>query len=801
MERFVCIHGHFYQPPRENPWLEAIEQQDSAAPFHDWNERITDECYHPNAFSRMLDDEGWITGIQNNYASISFNFGPTLLSWLQEHAPDTYAAIIEADRASRERFAGHGSAMAQAYNHSILPLCNDRDRHTQVVWGVRDFRHRFGREPEGMWLPETAADIPSLEALAEQGIRFTILAPRQAKRFRPIGTDEWTECADEGIDPSRPYVVNLPSGREIVVFFYDGPVSQAVAFERLLNDGRHFAARLTDAFNPNRDGAQLAHIATDGESYGHHHKHGDMALAVAVHEIEQRDDLQLTIYARLLEEHPPDHEAEIHENSSWSCAHGVERWRSDCGCAADPGRPWNQKWREPLRKALDDLRDAILPPFEREAARLLNDPWKARDDYIDVIFDRSERAIDAWLDAHSPRALNDDERVRALKLMELQRHAMLMYTSCGWFFDEISGIETVQVMRYAARAIQLAHDLFDQDLEEIFLRGLEKAKSNIPEAVNGRVVYEQQVRPTMIDLARVGAHYAVSSLFDTETTHTDVYAYAAESLEHIRKRAGRAHFVAGRAKLTSKITRESRVITYAVLHAGDHIINGGAQLVDKPEAFRERAAEAVESFENGDLAGLIHAIEAGFGESSFSLGSLFHDEQRRIAEAICENAIERIENMYRSAHEGHQPLIRYISGLGIPVPRALLIPVQFIVNHDTYAELTSDEPDLDRIAELLETAKKESVPLDTEQIAFGFEHLLAALSDRILEEPNDPGCLDPLVRSVRLAITCPFEVELSPAQNAVWRLLTDPPRELDQTARPKLTELATLLRVRNGPTG
>ncbi|HEY7511185.1 MAG TPA: DUF3536 domain-containing protein, partial [Vicinamibacteria bacterium] len=448
--RYVCVHGHFYQPPRENPWLEAIERQDSAHPYHDWNERITAECYGPNALSRILDGDR-IVRIVNNYARISFNCGPTLLSWMESDAPEVYRGIQDADRESAQRFGGHGSAMAQPYNHMILPLANARDRVTQVRWGLADFRRRFGREPEGMWLPETAVDVASLEVLAEHGIRFTVLAPSQAARVRGKGDTEWEDVANGGVDPTRPYEVPLPSGRAMVVFFYDGPISRAVAFERLLHRGEDFAARLLDGFTEARAWPQLVHIATDGETYGHHHRFGDMALAYALHRLETAAEVELTNYGQYLARHPPACQAEVRENTSWSCAHGIERWRSDCGC--NSGREgWNQAWRGPLRAAFDWLRDALGAPFEARLGELLHDPWRARDDYVELLLDRSAENRERFLAVHGRRELEGEAAVCAVKLLEMQRHLMLMYTSCGWFFDDLSGIETVQVMQYAARA-------------------------------------------------------------------------------------------------------------------------------------------------------------------------------------------------------------------------------------------------------------------------------------------------------------------------------------------------------------
>ncbi|HKY08926.1 MAG TPA: glycoside hydrolase, partial [Candidatus Binatia bacterium] len=353
MNRYICIHGHFYQPPRENPWLEAIELQDSAAPYHDWNERISRECYAPNAVSRILDDKGFIVKLVNNYSKISFNFGPTLLSWLETEAAETYAAILAADRQSRQKFSGHGSALAQVYNHVIMPLANSRDRITQILWGIRDFERRFARAPEGMWLPETAVDLETLELLARFGIRFVILAPHQAARVRRSGEAAWREVKSAQIDPTMPYRQQLSSGRSVAIFFYDGPIARAVAFEGLLSQGDRFIDRLTGAFDPARDRPQVVHIATDGESYGHHHRFGDMALAYVLEQIESRGLARLTNYGEYLEAHPPSHEVEIVDQSSWSCAHGIGRWWSDCGCNSGGHPGWNQQWRTPLRNALD----------------------------------------------------------------------------------------------------------------------------------------------------------------------------------------------------------------------------------------------------------------------------------------------------------------------------------------------------------------------------------------------------------------------------------------------------------------
>ncbi len=477
MERYVCVHGHFYQPPREDPRDGEIKPEPSARPYANWNERITAECYRPFAE-------------RGTYARMSFDFGPTLLSWLEKKEPNLYQAVLQQDRESRKRFSGHGSAMAQAYNHIILPLANHRDRVTQVVWGIRDFEWRFGRRPEGMWLPETAVDLETLEVLAEQGIAFTVLAPHQALRVRFPPHGHWKKAGEEGIDPRRAYELRLPSKRRIHLFFYDEVLSKAVAFEGLAADGPALAARLRQAFSPEPAQAQMVHVASDGETFGHHHAGGDRALDEALRHFEKGKEPRLTNYAEYLEKHPAIHEVEIVEKSSWSCPHGVDRWWSDCGCnsGAHPGS--SQHWRTPLRNGLDGLRDAAAPRYEQEAGKLVKDPWAARDRSIDLWLDPSEESRRKFLEAHAARPLSREEQERLWKLLELQRQALLMYTSCGWFFDDLGGIEAVLVLRHAARAVRLAQELFGLSLEERFLEMLSEAKSNDPAAGDGRRIYE-----------------------------------------------------------------------------------------------------------------------------------------------------------------------------------------------------------------------------------------------------------------------------------------------------------------------
>jgi alpha-amylase/alpha-mannosidase (GH57 family) len=600
-KRFVCIHGHFYQPPRENPWLETVETQDSAAPYHDWNERICAECYAPNGAARIVDVKNHITRILNNYARISFNFGPTLLSWLKENAPRTFRMILDGERRSRKTFRGHSSAMAQVYNHMILPLASRRDRITQIRWGIADYESNYGASPEGMWLAETAVDNESLELMAQHGIKFTLLAPHQCKRIRPFKYERdrddagWTDMPDASVDTTRPYLVRFESGLSIAVFFYNGPASRAIAFEGLLNSGENFAARLKSHLKESTK-PQLVHVATDGESYGHHHKHGEMALAYAIRLLEADKTVKLTNYASFLAQFAPEYECEIVEDTSWSCVHGVERWRSNCGC--NGGKPgFNQEWRAPLRQALDELRDALAPLTEKEGAKLFRDVWAARDSYISVVLDRSQDSVSRFLQEQTNHVLSEDERVRALELMEMQRHAQLMYTSCGWFFDDISGIETVQIIAYAARVLQLARWLFkDDSLEPAFLARLKDAHSNVATASDGAKIYMKCVGAMEIQLEQVAAHYAISSVFSSFAEETDLFCFHVRRISYDISTSGRGRLAVGRAHITSAITGHNQSFSFAVLHFGDQNITAAVKpYADADaggfEAFAKQAAE------------------------------------------------------------------------------------------------------------------------------------------------------------------------------------------------------------------
>jgi alpha-amylase/alpha-mannosidase (GH57 family) len=764
-ERHVAIHGHFYQPPRENPWLEAVETQDSAYPYHDWNARITHECYEPNATARILDEKERILGIVNNYAAISFNFGATLLSWLAASAPDTYQSILEADRISMDRYSGHGCALAQAYNHIILPLASDRDKRTQVRWGARDFELRFGRKPEAMWLPETAVDVDSLEALAEEGIAFTILEPHQAARWRELGEDEW-QPANGHLDPTRPYLCRLPSGRSISIFFYDGPISRAVAFEQLLARGENLAHRLLGAFNDARTHTELVNIATDGETYGHHHRFGEMALAYALQLIETTPDVRLTNYGEFLARHPPAHEVEITERTAWSCSHGVERWRSDCGCNTGAGIGWNQQWRTPLRDALDWLRDRACEIFEREGARVLRDPWAAREDFIDVIHDRSAESVSRFLARH---ALGGAKATAILELLEMQRHAMLMYTSCGWFFNDVSGIETVQILHYAGRVIQLAERAGQEQLEPEFLERLAPAQSNLPDRGTARRIYEREVIPARLDLARVAAHYAVLSLFESFEDEARVYCYEVTRRDFDVRRAGRARLAIGSIEVRSLITYETAEFELAALHLGETELTGGVRRTRGGADYDRVREELTRVMQPGGIPAVFRLLDAHFAETPLSVRSLFRDEQRRILHELIVATLEEAESTFRQLHQRYDPLMRLHTRLGIPVPKVLQTAAEFDLNRQLCRLLGHEPVPLMEIEAQLREARDEGVTLDeTTNMAFG--EAIERTSERFRERPDDLDRLESLETLVTIARDARLSIDLRRAQNRYYRM-------------------------------
>ncbi len=690
---FVCVHGHFYQPPRENPYLDAIEKQPGAAPFHDWNERIHHECYRPNAYARILNDRGEVVRIVNTFEYISFNLGPTLLSWMERYDLETYQRILDADRNSCQRLNGHGNAIAQVYNHIILPLANQRDKVTQVRWGITDFKRRFDRDPEGIWLAETAVDYPTLEVLVQEGIKFTVLAPSQVQRCRPLVTTngqrgDWHEVGGGQIDPSRPYRCFLkhadgspdPS-RYIDIFFYDGPISRDMGFNDVLSSSQHFAGRIAQAIHGDHRPFQLISVATDGETFGHHRGGAEKALAYALTEEFPRQGWTVTNYAHYLATHPPTWEAELKPVTAWSCSHGVDRWQDDCGCGG--GGEWQQRWRRPLRDSLDWLRDQLSHVFEPQAAALLKDPWAARDAYVAVMGDRSDDSRKTFFAAHQTHPLSATERTTALQLLEMQRHALLMYTSCGWFFDEISRPEGTQILRYAARAMDLAGEVAGIALETALVERLRAAPSNVATFKDGAGVYEILVKPSRVSPEQVVAHYAMGSLFSDYRREQSLYSYTVEQQDYRRQRLGPLSLAVGQVTLTSTITRETLTLAFGALHLGGWDFHCGIGSFRSRLDYTQAKDELFDGLGQASAAQTILAINRIFGDRAYGLPDLFAEERHRMMQLLSQDTLLRLDQLYSQVYRDNYGVLRAFHRDGLPVPQELQVTADIALSQRT----------------------------------------------------------------------------------------------------------------------
>lgn len=669
-EIFLTIHGHFYQPPRENPWLEAIELQDSALPFHDWNERINSECYNPNSVAKIVDSKNRILDVVNNYRSINFNFGPTLLSWMEENASLAYERVIKADIESVQEHDGHGNAIAQVYNHMIMPLANLKDKQTQVIWGIVDFENRFGRKPEGMWLAETAVDDETLRVLAENDIKYTILSPYQALKVRKIGDKDWSDVSWGNIDPARAYRYYIKSAPDkyIDLFFYDGAISKSVAFDEILKDGNRFVRRLKEGISDKRDYPQLVNIATDGESYGHHTKFGDMALSYVLRVRAKEEGFTVVNYAQYLEKHPSQMEVDIKQSSSWSCFHGVGRWKEDCGCSTGGHPGWNQKWRKPLRAALDYLRDELIVIFENEGKKYFKDPWDARNKYIDVILDRNELTLKKFQKETFVKDLSEENRVKALELLEIQRQAMLMYTSCGWFFSEISGIETTQIMKYAARAMQLAQNFTKKDIEKHFLELLSEAKSNFSEFGTGRDIFEKFVKPSIVTIKQIASLWAISSLYQDFEDEEDVYCYRIKKQSYKKVQRGPSKFVVGHIEIQSKITLQKSNMMFALVQYSGGDFHCTIKEFSDENEYTNIQKELFRVFMLNPLTEIIRALDEYFGREYFTLKDIFIEERRKILQTMLQGKMQKFAQTYQEMYNEGKSSIYHMQSLGLTIP-------------------------------------------------------------------------------------------------------------------------------------
>ncbi|MEN6383735.1 MAG: DUF3536 domain-containing protein [Phycisphaerales bacterium] len=783
MDKYVCIHGHFYQPPRENPWLEDVELQDSALPYHDWNAKITEECYRQNSASRILSSERKIINIVSNYSKMSFDFGPTLMIWLERHAPDVYDSIIQADKESQKNFSGHGAAIAQAYNHIIMPLANKEDKITQITWGLADFEKRFGRKSEGMWLPETAVDLETLDIMAENGIKFTILAPNQVKHIRKIGDNNWQNVNRDSIDTSRPYLCRLPSGRTIGLFFYHGATAQDVAFGKITGSGEIFAARLIWLLEENGEKARLAHIATDGETFGHHHRYTDMALAYCTHYIETNKLAKMTVYGEYLEKYPPTYEAEIFQNSSWSCIHGVERWRRNCGCNLGRYPSGKQQWREPLRDAMNWLRDELREDFEKEISKFSINPRQARNQYIEVINDRRVDNVNAFLKKIAGKELLNGEKIKVLKLLEMQRNTMLMFTSCGWFFDDIAGIETVQIMQYASRAIQLAKEMFDKDFEPEYENILEKAQGNLKEFDNGRNTYDSLVKNTSIDLNRVGAHLAASLLFEEFDEKKQIYCYSTKIETYERIEAGIQTLAIGQASIQSNIVLERHLLDFAVLHFGDHNLICAVNARSPQIEFNKMKEDLKTAFDRGDTTEVMRVMSIFFKGNSYSLWHLFKDQQRKVLNLLLGSTWDEIEATFRHIYEHNYTLMQIMRGIHMPLPAALCAPAEFIINKDLCNEIRYEEIDIEHLRKLTQQVVQLSLRIDTSTLRYETSHKINYLMGKLANSPDEIKLIEKINMTLSILLDIVPELDLQTAQNLLFILTKKKYPEMKQKAQ------------------
>lgn len=774
-EKFLTIHGHFYQPPRENPWLEAIELQDSALPFHDWNERICKECYNPNSVSRIVDNKNQILDIVNNYQYMSFNFGPTLLSWMEEFAPLTYERIIKADIDSISEHSGHGNALAQVYNHMIMPLANAHDKETQVKWGIRDFEYRFGRKPEGIWLAETAVDDATLKVLVDNGIKFTILSPYQALKIRKTGDKEWQDVSWGNIDPARSYKYTLKgdSKKSIALFFYDGAISKSVAFDELLKDGNRFIKRLKEGVSETRNYPQLVNIATDGESYGHHTKFGDMALSYVLKIKAEDEGFKITNYAEYLDKYESDYEVDIKQASSWSCFHGVGRWKEDCGCSTGGHPGWNQKWREPLRNALDYLRDELAKVFEAEGPKYFNDnPWAIRNKYIDVILDRNYVTIRKFQKENFKPDLTEEQKVKGMELLEIQRQAMLMYTSCGWFFSEISGIETVQIMKYAARAMQLVARFTNEDFETHFKDILSQAKSNIAEFGTGKDIYERFVKPSVVTAKQIACLWAISSLYQDFEDEEDVYCYTVKRHSYQKVQKGSSNFLVGHIEISSKVTLQKADLMFALMQYAGGDFHCAIKEFSNDAEFNELQATLIKTFALNPITEIIRTLDEKFGKEYFTLKDIFIEERKKILQILLKDQLEKFGNTYKEMYDQGKGSIYHMQNLGLEIPKEFKISAEYALSH-RYNDLLAgsdgfvENPIVQQIKDINFEAKRMNIAIDKTPSNKNFAKRIITNLNR-LTKSFEIQQADTIIELFEIVEKLDLQIDISEAQNIYY---------------------------------
>lgn len=737
--RYLTIHGHFYQPPRENPWTGEIEIQKSAAPSHDWNERILKECYDPNAHSRVLNGEGKIEDQVNNYAHMNFNMGPTLLNWIRFNHPDTYERIVQADKDSCERLEGRGNALAQVYNHIIMPLASPHDRVTQIEWGLKDFEYHFGRPAESIWLAETAINMDVVVDLIQAGVKYVIMAPTQFEAFREINTDspyentqDWSYQAPHEMDTHQAYRIypRNEKGQPICegyldAFFYDGPLSTAVSFENILKDANVFGDRIAGSFQ-DQGKPELLSIATDGESYGHHDKFGDMCLAYFFDRIAKKKNIEVVSYAWYLENHPPVLEAKLrnehNEGTAWSCAHGVGRWYRDCGCATGGEADWNQKWRTPLRDALDFLKNKLDEIFVQEMKLITDiDPWDIRNQYVEVLIQNDLKFTEQWVES---RLSVQDENVgsKMLGLLEMQKFGMYMYTSCGWFFNDFEGIEPVQNLKYARRAIELLEN-FTQDTGETetqFLLHLRKAVTN-ESKIDGEALYLREAVPRIQPEYRLIAGTLFNKSAVIKSCVRKIQGDSSIRAEIVENRSHVLLWKVSFQEISTWMTR--KYWAYEVeTESGENIV------VFYPGDYEHEDLPAIDKIFKNSQA-VLKAFSTG---KVIRLHNLYPDDLKELLDRQTFDAFEDLCAEFIDFRERHHLMVGLMTQQKVDLPDYIATPLKMSHNAKIHLLLkdllvTNDAAKVKEIRSLMEQSNEMGFKIDLRWIEKQFEERLLSL--------------------------------------------------------------------------
>jgi len=791
-EKNVIIHGHFYQPPRENPWTGRIDAQESAQPFHDWNERITRECYLPNSCSRLLDGGGGILGLVNNYRKISFNFGPTILRWLEKHHPDLVEIIVRADAESMAENNGHGNAIAQVYNHIIMPLANQRDQRTQAEWGIADFRRCFSREPEGIWLAETAVNNTTVDILADYGIKFIILSPHQAESIRPLKKDgKWKDVSGGTIPTGSAYLCRGSGKAEgINIFFYDSPLANNIAFNGLLRNGDTLAKALGEGIK--RGGSDMVAVATDGEVFGHHEPFGDMALAYLIANSREKFGFNMTNFGAYLEKHQPESEVRLKdgengEGTAWSCSHGVGRWKRDCGCNVNAPSGWNQKWRAPLRSGLNTLRDRLAAIFEKESAPCLKDPWKARDHYISVLNGKGREARDSFMKEHCHGQPDRETESKIIRLLESQRFSMYMFTSCGWFFNDISGLEARQIMKYAARAIDLAGEGYREPIQAEFLRILSEARSNLSGLGTGADIYSSTVECAQVTPRFLAGQYLHSALLPCTDISPEQFGYSFRELDRQTAERGSNTVTAGTVIVESDLIEDSPQFSYLFI-SRDRL---RSICMLKPAGDSEEEARQLPDLEQlPPDAGREDMLRFGvdhFGGSLFSIRDLFPDDRNRVLHDLTGARLDSLEPLMEKIYLENREFLKVLDQTSLPKPEVILSVAS------TYLERRLDEQlaawtrslrpeDIGGIREVLQTASSHGVEMDRSAASEQISGFLLKNLEGFDAVPSAEKSSD-IIKFVDYCRESGIEIIEQLIQNQIFRLLENALREEGSPSR------------------